>query len=221
MSIEAPIKTISNGLVLHLDAANTKSYPGSGTSWRDLSSNGNNGTTSGTPTFSSANGGTIVFDGTDDYVNTNKLPSELSVYDQDYTFSAWVYPTNLSSDKTIFGTDQTTFRTGLHLIFRSGAIYQGHYSSDFSAGTVSINNWYNIVYTFVKSSGLATIYKNGVSQGSGTISSFLGTSNVFIGRWANGNYFVGNGAMYSIWNRPLSATEIRQNYDASKSRFGL
>ena len=67
-------KIVTNGLVLALDAANTKSYPGSGTVWSDLTPNGNNGALTNGPTFNSANGGSIVFDGTNDYlqgVSTN------------------------------------------------------------------------------------------------------------------------------------------------------
>ena len=59
---------VMNGLVLALDAANPKSYPGSGTTWTDLSGRGNTGTLTNGPTYSSANGGSLVFDGTNDYV---------------------------------------------------------------------------------------------------------------------------------------------------------
>jgi hypothetical protein len=163
----------------------------------------------------------LTFDGTDDYIDTGKTASNLGIYDADYTFSCWVYPTNLTSDRTLFGTDQTSFRNGLHLVFRSGGIYQGHYSSDFGAGTVSTNQWYHITYTYVKSSGTATIYKNGESQGSGTISSFTGTTNILVGRWAGGYNLSGNGAMYSIYNRALSASEVLQNFNAHRDRFGV
>jgi hypothetical protein len=61
---------VTDGLILSLDAANNKSYPRSGTTWNDLSGNGNNGTLVNGPTFSSANGGSIVFDGTNDVVST-------------------------------------------------------------------------------------------------------------------------------------------------------
>jgi len=179
------------------------------------------GTPTNGPVYSSTGGGSILLDGSNDYVDTGKTASDLGIYDADYTFSCWVYPTNLTSDKTMFGTDQTSTRMGLHLVFRSGTIYQGHYASDLGAGTVSTNQWYNITYTYVKSSGTATIYKDGVSQGSGTISSFIGTSNILLGRWAGGYNFSGNGAMYSIYNRALSASEVLQNFNAQRKRFGV
>ena len=214
-------RMITNGLVFFVDAANTRSYPGSGTSWYDLSGNGNTGTLTNGPTFSSTNGGMIVYDGSNDYIDTGKTASNLGIYDANYTFYCWVYPTDLTSDRTMFGTDQTSTRMGLHLVFRSGAIYQGHYASDFSAGSVSTNTWYNIAYTYTQSSGTATIYKNGVSQGSGTISSFIGTTNILLGRWAGGYTFSGNGAVYGIYNRALTATEISQNFNAIRTRFGI
>ena len=187
----------------------------------DLSGNRNFGTTAGSPTYNSTNGGSLVFEGSDEYVDCGKTATQLGVYDADYTFDAWVYPTNLDSDKTMFGTDQTASRQGLHLVFRGGAIYQGHYGGDFSAGSATLNAWNNISYTYVKSSSSASIYKNGVLQGSGSIASFIGTTNILIGRWASNYYFSGNGSNYKIYNRALSAAEIQQNFNATRSRYGI
>jgi hypothetical protein len=186
-----------------------------------LSGRGNTGTLTNGPTYSSANGGSLSFDGSNDYVDTGKTATQLGVYDADYTFDAWVYPTNLDSDKTMFGTDQTASRQGLHLVFRGGAIYQGHYGADFSAGSATINAWNNISYTYVKSSSSASIYKNGVLQGSGTIASFIGTTNILLGRWASTYYFSGTGSNYKIYNRALTAAEIQQNFNALRSRFSI
>jgi len=69
---------ITDGLVLALDAANPRSYPGTGTSWNDLSGNGNNGTLVNGPTFNSDNNGSIVFDGVDDYINISNIPSDFN-----------------------------------------------------------------------------------------------------------------------------------------------
>jgi hypothetical protein len=212
---------VTNGLVLNLDAGFTTSYPTTGSTWYDLSGNSNNGTLINNPAFNSANSGSIVWDGTDDYVNTGKTATQLGFYDANYTMEAWVYPTILTSDRTMFGTDQTAFRQGLHLVFRGGVIYQGHFASDFSAGTVTVNNWYQIVYTFNASNGACEIFKNGVSQGTGTISSFIGTTNILIARWATQYNFQGNGSIYRIYNRVLTQAEVTQNYNAQKGRFGL
>lgn len=221
MSFDNGPKIVTNGLVLALDAADRNSYPGSGTTWTDLSGNGNNATLVNNPTFSSTNGGSIVFNGTNNYIDTGKTATQLGVYNANYTFDAWVYPTNFTGDRSMFGTDTSAVREGLHLVFRGGVIYQGHYSADLQAGTGTLNEWNNICYTYIQSSGLASIYKNGILQGSGTIASFIGTTNILIGRSLGGGYFVGNGSNYKIYNRALSATEIQQNYNALKTRFGL
>ena len=120
----------------------------------------------------------------------------------------------------MFGTTQLNSRQGLHLIFRNGAIYQGHYFSDFSSGSGTLNAWNNITFTFIKSSRTARIYKNSILQGSGTIDSFLGTTNILIGKWGNG-LLVGNGSNYKIYNRALTASEVSQNFNALRSRFGI
>ena len=211
---------ITDGLVLNLDAANTKSYISGSTTWYDKSGNNNNGTLINGPAFNSVNGGSIVFDGTNDYVDTGKTATQLGIYDANYTFDAWVYPTDFTNDRTMFGTDQFLTRQGLHLVFRSGTIYQGHYSADYGVGTGTLNAWNNICYTYTQSSGAASIYKNGILQGTGTIASFIGTTNILIGRWGGG-LFIGNGSIYKIYNRTLSASEVLQNYNALKARFNL
>jgi hypothetical protein len=212
---------VTNGLVLNLDAGFVSSYPRSGVNWYDLSGNANHGTLINGPTFDPANSGSIVWDGVDDYADTGKTATQLGFYDANYTMEAWVYPTSLTNDRTMFGTDQTALRQGLHLVFRNGTIYQGHYASDFSAGTVTVNNWYQIVYTYNASNGACQIFKNGVSQGTGTISSFIGTTNILIARWAGTYNFQGNGGIYRIYNRVLTQAEVTQNYNAQKGRYGL
>ena len=85
---------ITQGLVLALDAADRNSYPGSGTTWTDLSGNGNTGTLTNGPTYNSANGGSIVFDGSNDYVNFS-YNSSLNIGGLNITLSSWVRPTSL------------------------------------------------------------------------------------------------------------------------------
>jgi hypothetical protein len=178
-------------------------------------------TLNNSPGWSSSNSGIISWDGTDDFLNTNRTATQFGFYNANYTMEAWVYPTNLSGDRTMFGTDQTEFRKGLHLVFRNGVIYQGHYSADFSAGSVSINNWYQILYTYNASTGACQIYKNAVLQGEGTISSFIGDTDILIARWAGGQYFIGNGGNYKIYDRVLSSGEVLQNFNGLRTKYGL
>lgn len=213
---------VKNGLTLYVDAGLTSSYPGTGTTWTDLTNSGYNGTLINGPSYSTSGGGSIAFDGADDYADTNRTASQIGMYDASYTAFSICYPTNFSGDKNMIGTDQTLFRQGLHLTFRSGQIYMGHYSSDYAAGYGVLNTWNFITFRFDVSTGAASIFKEAVLQGTGTISSFIGTTNILIAREFGGGYnFQGNIAVTMIYNRALSDSEILQNYQAQRQRFGV
>ncbi len=94
-------RTVTDGLVLALDAGNTKSYPGSGTAWTDLIGS-NNGTLTNGPTYNSDNGGSIVFDGTNDYVTISD-DSDFTFGTGDLTVEAWFKP-DLSATVTNYHT---------------------------------------------------------------------------------------------------------------------
>ena len=216
---------VTNGLRFNLDAGNSASYAGSGTRWTDLSGNGNHGTLAGStlPVYSSDNGGSFVFNGSNSNVNLNKNASAIDIYDKSYTADAWVYPSDLSGDRGMFGDEVSANRQGLHLIFRNGSIHQGHYGSDANIGSVTTNSWWHIVFTFDKATGATKMYKNGVDQGnSGTIGSYIGTSNIHLGQgFGNSGYFQGKGAVYKMYDRVLSSAEVTTNYNALSNRFGL
>lgn len=202
---------VTDGLVLCFDASLVSSYPKGNNIWYDVSGNNSNGTLINSPSYNDTSK-SIVLDGGDDFIDTGKTAAQFGFYNGSYTMEAWVYPTDLANDRTMFGTDQTSYATGLHLVFRNGVIYQGHYGTDFGAGSVSANIWYQIVYTYNASNNVCEIFKNGVSQGSGNISPFVGTTNILLSRWAGGGYFQGNGSSYRIYNRVLTPAEILQNY---------
>ena len=95
---------VEDNLVFHVDAANTRSYPGSGTTWTDLSGNGNNATINGA-TFNSGNGGYFIMDGSNDYITLGtQLNSTIAPNseDNDVTFSFWVNLDDVTADQTIF-----------------------------------------------------------------------------------------------------------------------
>jgi hypothetical protein len=213
---------VTDGLRFNLDAGKSASYAGTGTTWTDLSGNGNHGTLAGStlPVYNSDNGGSFVFNGSTSNVNLNKNATEIGIYDNSYTADAWVYPTDLSGDRGMFGDEQAVQRKGLHLIFRGGSIHQGHFGSDANAGSVTANSWWHIVFTFDKSNGSTRIYKNGVYQGNGEIGSYIGTTNIHLGQaYNNTGFFHGKGAVYKMYNRVLSAAEVATNYNALKDRF--
>ena len=149
---------VMNGLVLCLDAGNTKSYPGSGTTWTDISRNGNTGTLTNGPTYSSANGGHIVFDGSNDYVS---LSSGISSTDN-LTYEAWVNPSLLNDFRVLLNHDN--WASGyVHFQFSNNRLQfalNGE-SDKYSTYTFSTNTWYHVVAVYSKSLKTVSFYVNG------------------------------------------------------------
>ena len=216
-------KIVTNGLVLALDAANNKSYPGSGTTWTDLSGNGNNGTLTNGPTFSAVNGGCIVFDGVDDYVDVSDA-STLNSNTQ--TINIWYNATTLPGrSATIICKHNTVNSTNGYNIFagNSAQIKPSTGSTDIGTGGGVVSTWYFLTLTFTINSS-ATFYINAVNNASAAIGNFTMSSNSLrIGRSPDSfwSVFTGKIAYVNIYNRILSQTEILQSYNSTKSRFGL
>lgn len=224
-------RIVTNGLVLCLDAGNTKSYPGSGTTWIDISRNGNNGTLTNGPTFSSANTGSIVFDGTNDFVS---IPNFTYRFNTSFTLSIWIrfialttLPTTLISNYsgTITGNDgvflEINASNAVRFVYRN----LGVDVFDFASGAVTINTTYNIVAT-VSNTGGAKLYINSqqLPLTSGVSSLFTPTNTTLVinrldsatGRYTNSNTYLA-----AVYNRALSATEVAQNFNALRGRFGI
>ncbi len=226
---------VRSGLVLCLDAANQRSYLGSGTVWSDLSGNGNTGTLTNGPTFNSENGGSIVFDGVNDYVGLG-TPSSLNLTSA-LTISAFV---NISSfvtntwytiyEKGYGGPiEQTYFRINNYTNPRT--LQVGTYNdsgadrlASVSIDTLSTNTWYNFCGLY---DGAAwRLYIDGVFQTSTTTGGpYVQNNPVSVGAaWIVNSYsriFNGRIANCLVYNRGLTAAEVLQNYNATKSRFGL
>ena len=210
---------VTDGLVFAVDAANYESYSGSGTTWKNLAGS-NNGTLSGT-THGPANGGVFVFDGTDDII---QFSNEIINPNSDFTFESWIRPSDVTltgtivSDKDNMGSLQIRF-------WESGATIQivDSYQANVGAFTnfTAINNtWYNV--TVVRSSNTYSLYIDGVYKSNFTNSNVYSRGPKTIG--ANYNIteeFMGDISIVKFYDRVLSSTEITQNYNALKSRFGL
>ena len=228
-------KVITDGLVLYLDAANPKSYPGSGTAWGDISRGGNNGTLTNGPTFNSANGGSIVFDGVDDWTSFGNI---LNTGTNDFTISAWVKSTStaVGNNNGIVYKRATGFSTspGYRLNMPNGAfnlyIADGVNFNTLSTVSPSFNNgnWYNVVGIAIRTQKLQ-IFVNGQLniETASTLATSIDTSTNFAVGALNTSgtstfhRFLGNISNVSVYNRALSATEVLQNYNATKTRFGL
>ncbi len=204
---------VTNGLVLYLDAANRKSYPGTGTAWNDLSGQGNNGTLTNGPTFSSTNGGSIVFDGVDDYVSIPDINFTAA------TIDIWVYINAYSAGGAVFVYQSSNgFEVWTDL---SGFIrYNKNPSTGLTSGPgFTLNSWNNIIAT---SDGTVNkLYLNSTNIGS-TNGGIFDNTNGDIRISGYGGYMVnGRCPMLRIYNRALTAAEVTQNFNALRTRFGI
>ncbi len=229
-------KTVTDGLLLSFDAANNKSYPRSGTTWSDLSGNSNNGTLTNGPTFNAGNLGSIVFDGTNDYVDTVNTGTTFQFANVTFTVSLWIKTSATSG--VIISKGATASTAGWLFQFNSeGTVSGTTKGSDgtntynrASTATVNNNTWRNIVAVYTTNtttlaSNTTSIYIDGVlSNGTGTLGGLVyatTTDTVQIGRRPSGAYWSGSVSNLLIYNRGLTASEILQNFNATKSRFGL
>jgi len=208
---------ITNGLVLCLDAANRKSYPGSGTTWTDLSGFSKNGTLVNGVGYSGSNLGSLVFDGVDDYITISQRETSSA-----FTYEAFLMPTNVSKDQMYVGTITDAFYiriTGSKAFLSVTAAGQRTLTHD---TTLENNKVYHIVSIY---NGVQLkIYVNNVlTSGSVINASMTSWGADRIGRWrdADQRSFVGNIYTLRAYNRELTAQEIQQNYNALKGRFGL
>jgi hypothetical protein len=227
-------KIVTNGLVLNLNAADPNSYPGSGTTWTDTSGLSNNGTLTNGPTFNSSNGGSIMFDGTNDRVDVPNA-SSLNFGTGEFTVLLWVagissYPGN---DKTLIwkgsrfdgnlagwsivwaGSPQDLY----FIIGSSSARLEGRTNPNFG-----LNGWTGFKMIGMQRSGTSwnqivdtTITNLGTFSGNvdNTDTLYLGYNGYY------GSYLNYRVASTIIYNRALTAAEVAQNYNAQKARFGL
>jgi len=228
-------KIVTDGLVLALNAADKNSYPGSGTTWTDISGNRNNGTLTNGPTFNSGNGGHIQFDGADDYVTLGDQ-SSLGFTSGVFSIEAWMYiPSswtggsqypNLVSKGATAGWDTNGWAL---FVFRDWSgpyawgcgMRNGGTTNIVSRGSCASNIYLNVVMTLNGST--VELYENGslITTGAQTINPGSNSTSVYVGADVNLQCFPGRVASCKAYNRALSATEILQNYNAQKSRFGL
>jgi energy-coupling factor transporter ATP-binding protein EcfA2 len=211
---------ITNGLVLNLDAGFTPSYSTSGVTWYDLSNSGNNGTLTNGPTFNSSNGGNIVFDGVDDYISCG---NSASVQINQGTISAWVKASSPGSGYRGIITKQGNYG----LFIRDGVLASYDWGNNQNITTninIADDSWKHVAMTFTTNTGTpsnnAIIYLNGSAVLTTTIKYSVDNVGLQIGNGGDAvQYISGNIAGASLYNRPLSAAEILQNYNAQKSRY--
>lgn len=211
----------TSGLVLCLDAGNTRSYPGSGTTWADLSGNGNTGTLVNGPTYNSSNVGSIVFDGSNQYAIASG--SGGWGFGQNGTVEQWVYVNGNS------GTNDRFWCVNNNTTSLDACLNGSSYNVYFHGGPVGTTTtipqgvWTHLVVTYT--GGAIKVYFNSVEQGlTGTTTGYNITNNgqLFIARYTSPPYEL-NGRISSmkIYNRSLTSSEVRQNFNALRGRYGI
>jgi hypothetical protein len=225
---------VTDGLVFAVDANNIVSYPKSGTAWYNLTGS-NIGTLINGPTFNQENGGSIKFDGTDDYVNVPSA-TNLDLTSQG-TVSTWINPatvtqglfTGLVARNTGGSVNQQSYQLSWRQV--SGGLYgaicdgSGTYNEVLASFPSIANAWYNIVFTW--NGSLVSMYTNGVlsAQTTQTINNQVLNTDLTIGGYTykgaggSGEPFNGKISNVKLYNRGLTAAEIQQNYQAEQYRF--
>lgn len=242
MSFNYSPKIVNNSsLVLYLDAANPRSYVSGSTTWNDISRGGNIGTLINGVGYTSSYNGELVFDGVDDRMRLgNSIPLTTSC-----TFNQWIHPLSGSATTMttliyyIIGTAKTNLYS--QLIKSSGVWYHQTLAGGYASGYpeemnvyfqsnvtqfVQNNTPYNFCFTWERIPGAGSTlktYLNGVfrEQLVNTNNYWANTASLDTAKYETGVTFKGNTGIMSSYNRVLSADEIKQNYNAHKSRYGL
>lgn len=224
---------VRNGLVLHLDAANVKSYPGTGTTWNDLSGSGNNGTLINGVGYNSANKGVMSFDGTNTYVIVND--SNTLTNTTNSSIEVLVKSADVQSRlNDIIGKGDNDGNEEYGLVFYSYLYYDigggGPYTSP--SYTFLNNIWYHITAVHTRTSGtsLLELYINGNKINSSVVSPTAPPNNnslpLSIGRRfynsdLSSRTFNGSISTVKLYSKSLNSTEIRQNFEATRGRYGI
>jgi hypothetical protein len=229
-----PDTIVTSGLILHLDASNPASYPGSGTTWTDLSGAGNNGTTFNGITFNSSNGGSLSFDGVDDYV---QLPTAILAGLSEATVCAFIYPVSVDGgaifseggSSTSVNRWQYNLTTSIWWTRDTSTGGDGVRNNDLAVNFLTPNAWNFVTAVYSVSGSIKRFYVNAVQRATTSVSVDQLTTtrvpfNTFLGRPTDpadvtDNYFNGRMAAVQVYRRSLTLDEIQQNYRATRSRF--
>lgn len=217
-------RIVTNGLVMCLDAANTKSYPGSGTTFTDVSNHNNNGTLVNAPTFSS---NYVALNGTTQRINATVTGITDSNSGDRVAFECLCYgPMTTSTMLMSWGSNKSDI-----FINNSGIGFNSYNGDVYGVSTVGlVNVWKHWVFNFYRSDYTqGSIFLNGVQQslsqisgsqnvanhtfGAGVLQIGCGGDNAYYGAW--------NISLVRVYNRALTAAEVKQNFNAHRGRFGI
>ena len=211
MGVTYNTSIVRDGLVVHLDAANKKSYPGTGTAWNDLSGNGNNFTVFGGAPWTNANKGVFRFVSSDYASSAYQQPAQNTT--TSFTWGVWIYPT-ASGTPTILGCRNNT------LNFTKLTTNTFEYYPTNVGGAMALNTWQYI--TIVKNNTDISYYTSGVLSATGTSSATKTALPFFIGGDPLApEYSLCFISSVQVYHRALNIAEITQNFNAHRGRFGI
>ena len=231
MALSHSPRIVTDGLVLCLDASDPQSYSGSGTTWTDRSGNGNNGPLTNGPTFNSANSGGIEFDQTNDYVMIPNSSSIQLTANQSFTISYFINLDSITGGNAFMApVMKGTFGSSYgHLLGTNNKYLLVYTDSDSSVEQYVYNllddyenKWLQITQTY--DGDRIYVYQNGgfYAQSGTGVQLTTNTNPLYLGANGGSNYFLdGTMANVYLYNRALTTSEVLQNYNATKSKFGL
>jgi hypothetical protein len=215
---------VTTNLSMFLDAGNASSYPGSGTAWTDLSGNSRNGTLTNGPTYTSADGGSIVFDGTNDFVQCSGSITATAA-----TFVIWMRRNGSQDDFDGIIYSRSATATGISFF---GITNKISYTWNNAANTYTWDSglvipdltWCMIAVSVTSTAATAYLCQSsGITSATNTVSHTSTTlDDIKIGQDdLGGRYFTGNIAIAQLYNIALSAGQVSQNFQADRARFGI
>jgi hypothetical protein len=228
------VSIVTSGLILNYDISDSSSYPGSGTTITDLQGN-SNATTFNSPTYTSSGGAYLTFDGIDEYFRTNTaLGSKLNPANSSTIISifVWVYP--MDNGVIVSEIGSTTPNSGWHdsqIEMVSGtlrfSVWNNQPSGFASSISTPLNNWYYVGFTY-DGTNLRGYVNGSLAVTSGTISRSTPGANLYYAIAHADNTNLGDGSFANmrfggmqVYNTALSTNDVLNNYNATKSRFGL
>jgi hypothetical protein len=223
ITITRELSVVTTGLQLYLDAGQAASYPGTGTTWTDLTVNGRNGTLTNGPTYSATNGGSIVFDGTDDFVQCSGSVTATAA-----TFVSWIRRNGTQSQYDGILFSRGTNVTGMNFQVSNQLGYHWNNAVNTygwqSGLTIPDLTWCMVAVSVTSTAATAYLCQSsGITSAINTVSHISTTlDDIKIGQEDfGGRFFNGNIAIAQLYNIALSAEQVAQNFAADRARFGV
>lgn len=213
---------VTSGLVMHLDAGNPASYSGSGTTWTDLTGNGNNASLSTSAVYSSSNGGTMIFNGTSGQYATTPYVNQACSNSTLQTWSCWI----IGSDGMAFGSSANSYGQFHMGVFNGTSLnfnwsYYGGAGGDTQGIATVTPKAVNHIAVVKTAAYYYDVYYNGVKVINQNYKNATTNTNMYFGTYYSGSYSASNVPIYQIYNRALTSAEVLQNYESTRSRFGV